>query len=389
MKLWVWVLLSLLVLSGESRDRTTASNDVPPAPTRNYGNITFSEPPPPPHHDFSPAGWEVTAPRFTDPPVPTNVNPAGYDIRPRVSPRPPAPVNPPAPAAPSSAGRELPRRFQLPRYYVPTPYQAGTSQCWKYAMTGVLEYLKNQSECNRNPRVGGQGDLSERYMATIFDNADFRLSRMFTDGPLAARDQGYVLDRDARYEGTMRPYSDATVSDLKRRGRVRQDLPGFDREVLFSTPLQRWNDIFNAPRGIEGKDIEAMKAALLTYESPILFTYKPANRNYWHTNMIVGFNEQGFIMQDSAFGDRVPGTTDPSGHERRSTTIMSYRDVKASAKFAAVYHLNQEAHCSGDRGRQPQFAHLLRKGGGAKALDTGAEDPIVKGSVVTSSGLEL
>lgn len=285
----------------------------------------------------------------------------------------------------------LPARFKLPLYNVATPYQGGTSQCLKYAMTGILEWLANKSHCNKNPRVSGVGDFSEYYTFSMIEKyGPNGTSSYFTDGPLQfsqkqPTNRGYVLDKHLRYDkdtaywmtthsvnGVSRnyPLTEQELRNLNHAGNIKRNLPDFSRQVLFSHPgRDAWSG-----GGIDKNELNSLKAALLKYKSPILFTYRPHDRNWWHSNMIVGFNEEGFIVQDSAFGsERRDLPKDPTGNFRRGTTLLPYSLAQSAAKHAAVYYLDKEPtndpDCAGEERRTSAYDGYLKNLSGAKALE--------------------
>lgn len=304
-------------------------------------------------------------------------------LRPTLRPTPPPPVV--TPNTPNGSKPPIPGRFHLPPFNVATPNQTSTSQCWKFAATGTLEYLANQAAC-REGKVHGPGDFSERYFSTAFNASNWGVTGYFTDGPLAARKYGVVRDSDLPYDGRMGSLDTATMSRLP----VQNEPPPFKNQVLFKTPQRDWNDIFQPAVGVGDKEIDQIKAAMIAYQGPVLFTYRPRGVDYWHTALIVGWDESGFILQDSAFGKDVPGTADANGLKRKSETRLSFGSAKQWAKHASIHYLEQmpAAGCGGlVKARDKRYESYLAGLSPIRAMEEGMKEVERPGIDGPKSGL--
>jgi hypothetical protein len=54
-------------------------------------------------------------------------------------------------------------------------------------------------------------------------------------------------------------------------------------------------------------NLDAIKAALKEHHSPVLFVFHPTSRDYWHADMVIGYDDarQVLIARDSSFGDKL------------------------------------------------------------------------------------
>lgn len=247
----------------------------------------------------------------------------------------------------------LPREFRIEDWGLPLPYQKATSQCIQFAATGVMEWLVNRAEC-RKPVPHGEGDLSEIHFHYAVNGV--RIRNYFTDVVEAFKRTGYVLDREMPFRlprnGVFPKWPPAGFDLIEPH----RDVPDFGHEVVFNHPGRGAFDY----GGVTPAEIARIKEALVRNGAPILFVYRPTERDsaghphpahaangqeidYWHANVIVGFNEKGFIMRDSAFGK--PVRSSDGGEPRRDTWVMPYAQAMSSAKHATSYFLNHPPPC--------------------------------------------
>jgi hypothetical protein len=244
-------------------------------------------------------------------------------------------------------------RFLIPGYWLPVPYQYDAGSCLFMSATGIAEWLYRRA-------TGRVLDLSERYTISAYNLHKETLQkaipgfRLYTDLPLVYKHVGhYVLDSSLKFttEWVGKKFSARVnwkiVSDTALPRSQTRVFERMRRDVLFSVATR------SSPQleyGImQDSDIEAIKDALRTRQSPVLLTYHPPTANWWHANIIVGYDEARgvFLTRDSAFGrERVDyaeytyGTTYDEDDKRLVDLYeMSFAKVKAQGNHAAVYYL--------------------------------------------------
>lgn len=237
--------------------------------------------------------------------------------------------------------------FKLKGYMLPSPDQLGAGSCLYMAATGIAEFLLNKANGIAHPSIGGPTDLSEQW--TIGLSSQIPLQNNYTDAVELLRSGGTVQDQNLKF----RAYGD---SSWMREGLARVDasaishnLPDMRKEVLFSAGgegTQLTNGIMT------GEHLKSIKDFLRNNESPVLFIYKPPGTNWWHANIITGFDDQKqtFTMRDSSFGNKVeseqPYNYDgrsPWGPQKyRGEFEMSYQDALRWGNHATGYALASE-----------------------------------------------
>jgi hypothetical protein len=216
------------------------------------------------------------------------------------------------------------------------------------AATGMAEFLLNKSLGIRSPKLGGPTDLSEQW--TLALSRGHSVGNNYTDAVDLLVEGGYVRDSRLRFKA----YGDASwinealpaVDD----GSVRRTMPEIRKEVLFNAGgegSQRQNGIMHPG------DLEKIKMFLRDEKSPVLFVYQPPGVDWWHANIITGYDDarQVFIMRDSAFGAKrtdIPaygydGHSPWGPQPYRGEFEMGYRDAMAWGNHATGYTLVQPA----------------------------------------------
>lgn len=227
---------------------------------------------------------------------------------------------------------------------LPSPDQLGGGNCLYMAGTGIAEWLLNKSTGITNPQVGGPTDLSEQW--TVEASKRIGLNNPYTDVVDLLYSGGLVRDANMPFSS----YKDQSwVSSPARStsaSNISRDLPPYNKHILYSAGgegSQRSNGVMSPT------DVENIKTFLRTNESPVLFVYKPEGVNYWHANIITGFDDkrQTFTMRDSSFGNPVQ-TVAPYNYDGQSPWgakpyrgefEMSYHDAARWGNHATGYTL--------------------------------------------------
>lgn len=244
-------------------------------------------------------------------------------------------------------------RLLIPGYWLPVPYQYDAGSCLFMTATGIAEWLYRRA-------TGRVLDLSERYTISVYNLHKEALQRaipdfrLYTDLPLVYKHVGhYVLDSSLKFTTTWvgRKFSARVNWNIVAETALpRSQTRVFERmrrDVLFSAATRSNPQL---QYGImQDADIEAIKQALRSRQSPVLLTYHPPTASWWHANMIVGYDEERgvFLTRDSAFGgERVDYTKYTYGtaygeDDKRPVDLyeMSFAKVKAQGNHAAVYYL--------------------------------------------------
>jgi len=231
----------------------------------------------------------------------------------------------------------------IPSFQLPVEDQLDAGSCLYMAGTGILEWLINEKKAITSPQINGVTDLSERYLLTLASRIS--LQNNFTDVVYLFQDAGaYVLDPDLRFAkqdgSTMVNWTPVDEQALPRH----TDLPAFGRKVLFTS-----NGDSHANGVMNDDDLATIKSALRSYASPVLFVFHPPTVNWWHADIIVGYDDakQVFYTRDSAFGAKradLPlygyGTaTTADDDSYLGIYELSYAGAKAWGNHASVYYL--------------------------------------------------
>jgi hypothetical protein len=203
-------------------------------------------------------------------------------------------------------------KFMVQDFGLPVKDQKDTNRCLQFATTSLFEHLVNKRRACRG-FTSQKLDLDEfNFLNGMGTTSNFH---EFTDQP-------YLF----KFNGLAQQHG---VSD-------------FEHKVLFSRPWQGPQSPW-VNGGMSQEELDQMKAALIHYNSPILFVYKPASVNYWHANLCYGFDDNKqtewgkgvLICRDSAFGK-----VDAEG--RRNYYEMPYQLALQSGKHATVYYLPED-----------------------------------------------
>ncbi|MBS1954867.1 MAG: hypothetical protein JST89_11815 [Cyanobacteria bacterium SZAS-4] len=231
--------------------------------------------------------------------------------------------------------------FQLKGYMLPSPDQLGAGSCLYMSATGIAEYLINKSKGIVNPQVGGATDLSEQW--TINLSKTVQLGNNYTDAPELLARAGALPDSRMKF----RAYASSSwMSEPAIGGRGTEALPPFKKDVLFNGGGEGSQ---NAHGQMRPADLERIKKYLRENQSPVLFVYKPPTANWWHANIITGYDDktQSFTVRDSSFGRQVSNAPaynydgrSPYGPKPyRNETQMPYYQVLQWGNHATGYKL--------------------------------------------------
>lgn len=251
---------------------------------------------------------------------------------------------PERPADPNSVNEITDHSVQLKGYMLPSPDQLGAGSCLYMSATGIAEYLINKSKGIVNPQVGGPTDLSEQWTLNL--SKTVQLANNYTDAPeLIARGLGLT---DARMK--FKDYGDCSwMREPIIPGRGTEAVPPYKKDVLFNCGGEGSQNSYGQMR--QG-DLERIKKYLREQQSPVLFVYKPPTANYWHANIITGYNDktQTFTVRDSSFGRKVTnvpaynynGNPKWGPQQYRGQTEMPYYQVLQWGNHATGYRLAEK-----------------------------------------------
>ncbi|CAN5359057.1 hypothetical protein BH10CYA1_BH10CYA1_33320 [soil metagenome] len=232
--------------------------------------------------------------------------------------------------------------FQLKGYMLPSPDQLGAGSCLYMSATGIAEYLINKSKGIVNPQVGGATDLSEQW--TINLSKTVQLGNNYTDAPELLAKAGALPDSRMKF----RAYASSSwMNEQAIQGRGTEALPPFKKDVLFNGGGEGSQ---NAHGQMRPADLERIKKYLRQNESPVLFVYKPPTANWWHANIITGYDDktQSFTVRDSSFGRQdskspaynYDGRSPYGPKPYRNETQMPYYQVLQWGNHATGYKLS-------------------------------------------------
>jgi hypothetical protein len=236
--------------------------------------------------------------------------------------------------------------FKLVDYILPSPDQAGAGSCLYMTATGIAEVLLNKSLGIKKPQLGGPTDLSEQW--TIGLSRQIGLSNNYTAAVDLVVRGGAVPDTHLKFKAYSTQSWISEPPPAIAQTTPRYTMPNIDKVVLFNAGgegTQRSN-------GVMGQQaIEGIKKFLTENESPVLLTYQPPGVNYWHANMVIGYDDtrQVFITRDSAFGKKQGeiyqyGNASPWGNiPYRGEYEMTYQQVLAWGNHATGYRLAAQA----------------------------------------------
>jgi hypothetical protein len=285
----------------------------------------------------SPTG-EATRPPQPEP----RRTPDGMEPRPdQPNPAPPAD----RPNGKAALNESTDHSFHLKAYLLPSPDQLGAGSCLYMAATGITEFMLAQSRGITSPQVGGPTDISEQ--CTINLSKQIGLRNPYTDAPMLLSQGGYLLD------GQM-PFRAYASSSWMNEGTVAmngaQKPPDMRKHVLFDTGGEGSQNTYGR---MTPEHLDRIKQFLRTNESPVLFVYKPPTANWWHANMITGYDDRTktFTVRDSSFGNPVAnapsytyGGRSPYGPKPyRGETQMSYTQALQWGNHATGYTLAADA----------------------------------------------
>lgn len=257
---------------------------------------------------------------------------------------PPETSRPERPADPNNVNEITDHSVQLKGYMLPSPDQLGAGSCLYMSATGIAEYLINKSKGIVNPQVGGPTDLSEQWTLNL--SKTVQLANNYTDAPeLIARGLGLT---DARMK--FKDYGDCSwMREPIIPGRGTEAVPPYKKDVLFNCGGEGSQNSYGQMR--QG-DLERIKKYLREQQSPVLFVYKPPTANYWHANIITGYNDktQTFTVRDSSFGRKVTNVPayNYDGNPKwgpqlyRDQTEMPYYQVLQWGNHATGYRLAEK-----------------------------------------------
>ncbi len=231
--------------------------------------------------------------------------------------------------------------FQLKGYMLPSPDQLGAGSCLYMSATGIAEYLINKSKGIVNPQVGGATDLSEQW--TINLSKTVQLGNNYTDAPELLARAGGLPDSRMKF----RAYASSSwMNEPAVGGRGTEALPPFKKDVLFNGGGEGSQ---NAHGQMRPADLDRIKRYLRENQSPVLFVYKPPTANWWHANIITGYDDktQSFTVRDSSFGRpdakspayNYDGRSPYGPKPYRNETQMPYYQVLQWGNHATGYKL--------------------------------------------------
>ena len=257
------------------------------------------------------------------------------------------------PGSTSSTNESTDHSFHLRDYMLPVQDQIGSGACLYTAATGIAEWLLNKANGITNPTIGGPTDLSEQH--TLGLGKRIGLTNPYTDAVDLLARGGYVRDEKLRF----RAYADTSewinwATPSANEADILHDLPPYQKHPLFDTGgegSQHYNGVMRQ------EHLNRIKDFLRTHESPVLFVYKPPGANWWHANIITGFDDkrQTFTMRDSMFGKSVSDAPYPyAGGSRWQPTPerplgylgefeMSYATVLSQGNHATGYTLTNDS----------------------------------------------
>ncbi|MBS2004249.1 MAG: hypothetical protein JST44_22270 [Cyanobacteria bacterium SZAS LIN-5] len=210
--------------------------------------------------------------------------------------------------------------------------------------TGIAEYLINKSKGIVNPQVGGATDLSEQW--TINLSKTVQLHNNYTDAPELLARGGALPDARMKFKA----YGSCSwMNEPAVGGRGTEALPPYKKDVLFNCGGEGSQNSYGQMRPA---DLERIKKYLREQQSPVLFVYKPPTANYWHANIITGYNDQTqtFTVRDSSFGRQVTdkpaynydGRSPWGARPYRDQTEMPYYQVLQWGNHATGYRLAEK-----------------------------------------------
>lgn len=233
--------------------------------------------------------------------------------------------------------------FHLKSYLLPSPDQLGAGSCLYMSATGIAEFLVNKEAGITNPKVGGPTDLSEQW--TIALSQRVPLKNNYTDAVELLKHGGVVKDSRLPF----RAYANSSWMSEQHPSVGAGDiarLPDMEKHVLFDTGAegsQLRNHVMNQ------EHVNRIKNFLRDKESPVLFVYKPEGTNWWHANVITGYDDkrQTFTVRDSSFGAKVENQApynydgrSPWGAQKyRGEVEMSYSQAMQWGNHATGYTL--------------------------------------------------
>ncbi len=184
----------------------------------------------------------------------------------------------------SAFAEDQPTRYtELVSYVQEAPDQGETNTCLFVASTGAIELLANKKEGIKNPLPYGKYDLSESF--TI--NAPVYTSRRkyFWEVPVLKYNYGHgVHINDWPYTA----WNEGQPSDEPWTYRNWNQMPKVTVPRVQTIPLFVFGDKWSTNVLIQ-KQIDAIKAALWKYKSPILVNYNDSE--FWHVVLIVGYDD--------------------------------------------------------------------------------------------------
>jgi hypothetical protein len=247
----------------------------------------------------------------------------------------------PKPTNPDNINEITDHSVQLRGYMLPSPDQLGAGSCLYMSATGIAEYLINKSKGIVNPQVGGATDLSEQW--TINLSKTVQLGNNYTDAPELLARAGALPDSRMKFKAYG---SSSWMSERAIGGRGTETLPPYKKDVLFNGGGEGSQNAYGQMRPA---DMERIKKYLREQQSPVLFVYKPPTANWWHANIISGYNDktQTFTVRDSSFGRQVSnvpaynydGRSPWGARPYRDQTEMPYYQVMQWGNHATGYRL--------------------------------------------------
>lgn len=224
---------------------------------------------------------------------------------------------------------------------LPSPDQLGAGSCLYMSATGIAEYLINKSKGIVNPQVGGATDLSEQW--TINLSKTVQLGNNYTDAPELLARAGALPDSRMKFKAYG---SSSWMNEAAIGGRGTETLPPYKKDVLFNGGGEGSQNAYGQMRPA---DLERIKKYLREQQSPVLFVYKPPTANWWHANIITGYDDkkQTFTVRDSSFGRQVTnapsynydGRSPWGARPYRDQTEMPYYQVMQWGNHATGYRL--------------------------------------------------
>ncbi len=277
--------------------------------------------------------------------------------------RPPTPTDrlPSIPPNVDSQNEATDHSFQLKGYMLPSPDQLGAGSCLYMSATGIAEFLLNKSKGIVHPQVGGPTDLSEQW--TINLSKRVQLGNNYTDAPELLARAGAIPDSRLKFKA----YAGSTWMNEAAFGmNGTEALPAMKKEVLFNTGGEGSQQSYGRMRP---GDLEKIKQYLRNNESPVLFVYKPPTANWWHANIITGYDDktQTFTVRDSSFGNQVvdapaynyDGRSPYGPRQYRNETKMPYYQVLQWGNHATGYKLANQPDAVLASAERPVVSHNL------------------------------